>query len=70
MIQNLWDFYGIYLLKMVIYPTKMVILWDFIGFCGDFMGFQWNPLVICYIAMEATTHRNRWFTWVYLLIAW
>ena len=22
------------------------------------------------IAMEAMAHRNRWFTWVYLLIAW
>ena len=43
---------------------------DFIGFYGDFMGFQWNSLLICYIAMEATADRNRWFTWVYLLIAW
>jgi len=25
------------------------------------------PLVICYIAMVCMAHRNRWFTWVYLL---
>ena len=25
---------------------------------------QWeNPLVVCYIAMEAMAHRNRWFTY-------
>ena len=28
------------------------------------------PLVMTNIAMEAMAHRNRWFTWVYLLIAW
>ena len=26
---NTWDFYGIYLLKVVIYPTKIMISWDF-----------------------------------------
>ena len=28
------------------------------------------PLVMTNIAMEAMAHENRWFTYVYLLIAW
>jgi hypothetical protein len=29
-----------------------------------------NTLWLFNIAMEAMAHRNRWFSWVYLLIAW
>ena len=53
---------GIYLLKMLIYPTKMVILWDCMGILWWFYGISMEPSgYLLHSHGIDGPNRNRWF---------